>query len=129
MAGAARTRLDALAARRVFRRPLERVQELERRLDEIQLRATRASGAAIRDARQQLRGYAGRLESLSPLKVLARGYSVTQRPRDLTVVRNASDLQIGEELLTRYAAGRTWSRVEAIEADDAPQASSRREEL
>lgn len=126
VAASARTRLDALAARRVFRRPLERVQELERRLDEMHVRAMRASRASIRDAQQHVQGYAGRLESLSPLRVLARGYSVTQRVRDLSVVKNASDLEVGEELLTRYAMGRTVSRVESIEPDDVQQPSPHR---
>ncbi len=118
VASAARTRLDAIASRRVFRQPLERVRELERRLDELHLRATRAGHTALRDAQQLVQARAGQLESLSPLAVLARGYSVTQRDGDATVVRDAGDLELGDRLLTRYAKGRTVSRVESIELDD-----------
>ena len=57
VAGAARARLESIAGRRVFRRPLERVQELQRRVDELQLRATRASRNAVRDAQQQVQAW------------------------------------------------------------------------
>src|SRR5688572_958081 len=37
----ARSRLDAIAARRIFRRPLDRIHDLSRRLDELDVRAKR----------------------------------------------------------------------------------------
>ncbi|MFO7902637.1 MAG: exodeoxyribonuclease VII large subunit [Planctomycetota bacterium] len=118
VAHAARTRLEAIAARRALRRPLDRVRDLERRLDELHLRATRAANATLRAAQRHVQAAAGRLESLSPLNVLARGYTVTQAGRDGPVVRDASQLNVGDELMTRYARGRTLSRVESIETDD-----------
>lgn len=117
-AGAARTRLDAIAARRVLRRPLERIRDLERRLDELHIRATRGSQAVLRESRRHVQASAGRLESLSPLNVLARGYTVTQLGRQGPVLRDASQLEIGDELLTRYARGCTVSRVEAVETNE-----------
>lgn len=117
VAGAARSRLLAIHSRRVFRRPLERVQELQRQLDETHLRASRAVRAALRDAQQQTLARAGQLESLSPLGVLTRGYTVTQRGLDGTVVRDADELNVGDQLLTRYAAGHSVSRVESIERE------------
>lgn len=117
VAAAARARLGAIASRRVFRRPLERVHDLERRVDELQLRATRASRQAARDAQQQLRALAGQLESLSPLSVLARGYSVTLRERDGAVVRDANVISVGERLRTRYGNGQSVSVVESVEQD------------
>ncbi len=118
VAVAARARLDAIASRRIFRRPLERVHELERRLDELHLRASRAGRGAVRDAQQQVQARASQLESLSPLAVLTRGYSVTQCGRDGAVVRNAGTLNVGDQLLTRYATGITKSRVESIETEE-----------
>ncbi len=119
-ADAARARLDAIASRRVFRQPLERVRQWERRLDELHERATRASHVALRNAQQSVQAQAGQLESLSPLAVLARGYSVTQRDGDGTVVRDASELNVGDRLVTRYAQGSSTSRVESVELDQEP---------
>jgi exodeoxyribonuclease VII large subunit len=110
-----RARLDGVAACRVFRRPLERVQLLARRLDELQGRVTRAAGARIELARADLRMLGGQLESLSPLAVLARGYSLTTRAADGRLVRSASELAVGDAISTCLADGEVTSRVEAID--------------
>ncbi|MGE0608078.1 MAG: exodeoxyribonuclease VII large subunit [Pirellulales bacterium] len=111
---AARARLEMLASRRVLRRPLELVHDLARRLDELQLTADRAMRRQIDRHGRHLAGLAAQLESLSPLAVLSRGYSVTQRA-DGTLLRDSADLRIGEEIATRFAHGRAVSRVESIE--------------
>jgi exodeoxyribonuclease VII large subunit len=115
-AEAARGRLDAISRHAVFRRPLQRVFELMRRLDELGGRATRAVVQRARLARQHAGAAAGRLESLSPLAVLGRGYSLTQRAADGRVVRAATELSVGEEITTRFAHGRAASRVERVDA-------------
>jgi exodeoxyribonuclease VII large subunit len=117
LAASARMRLDAIASRSVFRRPLQRVQELQRRTDELHLRLTRAGEVALQNTRRQLEAYASRLESLSPLGVLARGYSVTQLEDDRSVVKNADSLKIGQQIRTRFAQGSSVSRVESLEPD------------
>jgi exodeoxyribonuclease VII large subunit len=111
----ARSRLDAMAASSVFRRPFQRVFELARRMDELNVRATRAVRGRARLARQQADTVAGRLESLSPLAVLGRGYSLTQRTSDGELIRTAAGLSPGEQIATRFAQGRAISRVERVE--------------
>jgi exodeoxyribonuclease VII large subunit len=115
-AEAGRARLDSLSRHAVFRRPFQMVFELTRRLDELGGRATRAIGRRARLARQQAGAVAGRLESLSPLAVLGRGYSLTQRAADGRVVRAATELAVGQDITTRFAQGRAASRVERIDA-------------
>ncbi len=112
---AARARLDALAAYRVFRRPLERVQLLAQRLDELQGRSRRATRGRIDLTRADLRALEGRLESLSPLSVLARGYSLTSRLADGKLVRSASEVSVDDRLRTRLAEGEVTSRVESVD--------------
>jgi len=115
---AAETRacLDALAATRVLRRPLERTQLLARRLDELESRARRAIARRVEVAQGLVAATAGRLESLSPLAVLARGYSLTSRLEDGQLVRSTGQLQVGQQIRTSLAAGTVTSRVEALEA-------------
>jgi exodeoxyribonuclease VII large subunit len=116
-AAAARSRLETIASRRVFRKPLERVHELARRLDELSLRSNRAAKQRWLDARTRLDRAASQLESLSPLAVLGRGYSLTHRVRDGALVRDAADLNAGELIETRFARGRAASRVEELSGD------------
>ena len=115
-AAAARARLEALSRHAVFRRPFQLVFTLSRRLDELGGRATRAALRRSRLARQHLGAVAARLESLSPLAVLGRGYSLTQRADDGRIVRAATELVAGQEITTRFSRGRATSRVERIDA-------------
>lgn len=111
----ARSRLDALARSSVFRRPFQSVFEMSRRLDELNARADRAIRGRARVARQQIDTVAGQLESLSPLAVLGRGYSLTQRTSDGRLIRAAAELSPGEQITTRLSQGQAVSRVERID--------------
>lgn len=124
-AALARARLDSVAAHRAFRRPYDRVHDLSRRLDELALRVQRAQRQRLNAARHALERRAAQLESLSPLAVLGRGYSLTERVSNGVVVRDAQTLEIGEQLMTRLAQGRVLSRVEELAGgDDAGLAAS-----
>jgi exodeoxyribonuclease VII large subunit len=119
-AAASRARLESLAASRVFRRPLERVQLLGRGLDELSGRLSRATRQRAETARRLVESKAAHLESLSPLGVLGRGYSVTTRLADGRLVRQAADLVTGDAIVTRYAQGETTSRIEAVTTSSPP---------
>ena len=112
---AARSRLEAVARHPVLRRPYQRVRELARRLDELESRHHRAVGDRVRLARRQADSFSARLDSLSPLAVLGRGYSLTQRAADGQVIRDAAQLALGDQLVTRFSRGQAQSRVERLE--------------
>jgi len=92
------------------------VYEPARRLDDLGGRAARAIRRRHRVARQQVDGMAQRLESLSPLAVLGRGYTITQRTHDGGVIRATAELTPGQAITTRFARGQATSRVERIDA-------------
>lgn len=108
---ALRSRLEAVARHRVFRRPFERLQDQARRLDELEARARRAMTYRMHGAGQAAAAASARLESLSPLAVLARGYTVTQHS-DGRLVRDAAELTIGQEIITRFPRSSATSRIE-----------------
>jgi exodeoxyribonuclease VII large subunit len=108
----AKSRLTELMRRRCFRLPLERVRDLERRLDERQERLQRGARQRLAQLRQRLEAQAGRLETLSPLNVLSRGYSLTRTEADGVVVRTPSQVRPGDRLVTLVQHGRLISRVE-----------------
>ena len=110
-----RARLDQLAGRRVFRKPFELVHDAARRLDECSVRSNRAMRQRLAAARRQLDAAANHLESLSPLGVLSRGYSLTQRLSDGRLIRDAAELNVGDEIRTRFARGQVVSQVRKIE--------------
>jgi exodeoxyribonuclease VII large subunit len=108
----ARRRLDELALRPAIRRPLDHVRDLERRLDDWSERLGRGLKQRLLSARERVQAAAARLDSVSPLNVLGRGYSVTKREADETVVRDPSQVLPGDRLLTLVQHGRIVSRVE-----------------
>jgi exodeoxyribonuclease VII large subunit len=110
----ARQRVEQLAARPALRRPLQRVRDLEQRLDTVAERMERAATARVGQTATQLAALAARLETLSPLNVLTRGYSLTHTP-DGKLVRDAAAVRPGDVIVTRIAAGRVVSRVESVE--------------
>jgi exodeoxyribonuclease VII large subunit len=113
--GTLQARLDAVARHRLFRRPLELVFERGRRLDELAGRQDRAMARRMEAAKAKLEATAAHLDSLSPLGVLGRGYSITERVDSGDVVRDAAQLAPGDLIRTRLGQGQTVSRVEAVQ--------------
>ena len=114
-ASAARSRIESIARHQIFRRPHQLVYDRSRRLDELDDRCRRAISNRASLSHQRLDALTAQLESLSPLGVLGRGYSITQRVSDDRLVRTSSEVFIGEQITTRLAKGNVISRVEKIE--------------
>ncbi len=106
-------RLEAIRTRRPFAHPHAVRLDLERRLDELELTAARAVRQCLAERQARLSAYAGKLESLSPLGVLRRGYSLTTQSEQL--VRSIRNVKQGDPLVTRVADGQIISVVESIE--------------
>ena len=111
-AAKARLKLEALASRRVFARPFQRVHDEMTRLDDFESRLRRAVRQRSAAARQQLDLAAATLDALSPLKVLGRGYSITRKADSQEILRSAEQLAIGDQITTMLAHGQLTSRVE-----------------
>ena len=117
---------------------LSRLAALERRLRTVQLGleacepsrrfevsrtrlvvAGERLGAAIVQRRQRLEGrlgdLTGRLESLSPLGVLARGYAVCWNANRTAIVRDASAVSVGDDVAITLRQGQLTCSVTAKE--------------
>lgn len=120
----AKQQVERLANSRVLRRPLDLLLQHAQRLDD---RAARLLWLVENDQQrrvQKLHGIAGRLEALSPLQVLSRGYSVTLN-RDGTTISDVAQVQLGEFVETRLHRGRLISLVQQrIMVDDGARGMS-----
>jgi exodeoxyribonuclease VII large subunit len=67
--------------------------------------------------RHRLAQFASRLDSLSPLKVLERGYAVAINSRDGRIVTDAAAVEIGDQLEVRVKRGRIFAVTRARETD------------
>ncbi len=113
-AKAARMVLDALKSRRPLRRPFDGLMDLAQQLDGLQSRGVRAIAVILNRDRQRVAVAATHLESLSPLGVLGRGYSLTTKMNG-TPVTDSSQVSAGEVVHTRFGRGAALSRVEKVE--------------
>ena len=108
------TTVAQLAERMRLLHPRHQLTDYTQRVLQSQRHLVTSMRHALEREDRQLHAVAGRLQALSPLAVLARGYSITfQLPRR-SVVTRASLLQIGDELETLLAEGRVVSAVRAI---------------
>ena len=69
--------------------------------------------AAVRRRNDRLAGAAGKLEALSPLSALARGYAVALA-HDGRVLRSISDFERNKEFTLRVSDGRVDCEVERV---------------
>jgi len=81
------------------------------RLDQLGKSSLHAIHQELLSRRQRVMRLAASLEALSPLAVLARGYSLTFLADGMTLVRSSDDVQTGDLLRTRVAVGQISSRV------------------
>ena len=111
---------DAEEVRRILERLSQRlehtgrslVHEARARLDRLVDRARRAIRGDLDGRRHRLARLAASLDALSPLAVLARGYSLTFADDGTTLLRSADEVEPGDLIQTRLDAGRLISRVE-----------------
>jgi exodeoxyribonuclease VII large subunit len=114
----ARSRLDGLASQRPFRRPFDIIHDRSRRLDELALHGTAGLRGLLHDRQRRFANLAGKLQSLSPLAVLERGYTITQDAKTGKVIRSAGQLRAGQSIATKFTDGTVTSRVEEIDRAD-----------
>jgi len=90
---------------------------LRQRITLLSVRAEHSLAQRLEVVRQQFGENTARLEVLSPLKTLARGYAIVTRGGDGIVVTDAGSLTAGEQLLLRLYRGQARCRVESLESD------------
>ena len=115
MLAAVRPRLAALAV------GLERVgpgyswQRGSLMLPQLLRRLSRAMPWVMTGKKHQLRTVAGTLDTLSPLAVLSRGYSILETSPGGKIVKDAQSVQVGDRIRARLAEGRLSCLVEQTE--------------
>ena len=106
--------LTALSMR-LYKNPLPlRLQQYEQQLAQLKVRLNSHMNLTLSLQQKQLAHLCGKLDSLSPLKVLARGYSITQNQQNLTI-RSMKDVNVGEQIKTRLPDGDIISQVIRLE--------------
>ena len=107
-----RSRLDGLEKR--LKAPAELLQMQWLQLQQQQLRLRQAMIGIVEKENHKLALLAGRLETLSPLAVLSRGYAIVKRIKTGEVVQNSTQLEAGDRLQLELAVGQVTATVTTI---------------
>ena len=91
-------------------------QELPVEVNRLEQRLMLAVNGLMRRKADQFALAAGRLNALSPLAQLERGYVIASRERGGAGIVASEQLTPGDELWLRFAKGRALTRVEAVES-------------
>ena len=91
--------------------PSERLARLKNTLTELELHLSYTMEGQISERRRRLEAISGRLEALSPLKVLGRGYTLVQDPGTSELVKSAHDAVAGREVSLVFHDGKTRARI------------------
>lgn len=119
-------KLTALSTR-VQKNPLSfNVQKQQQYIHQLELRLHTTLNRIVTHKQHQLANLCGKLDGLSPLKVLARGYSIAEDVQGKAITE-ISQVNVGDKLKTRVANGEIVSEVVSTQAF--PEKQSKRKQL
>ena len=104
--------LANLTPRLMRQSPDKKLANANYQLAQLHARLNQAMQQQLQHANNTLALQASRLDSVSPLNVLARGYSITKTAQN-KVVKSVEDVKVGDVLITELVDGQVISKVEA----------------
>lgn len=111
-------RLETCLKSRVMRNPVDSIcGTRQQALDLTARRLIRSMEHFLEQGSGRLAVAAGRLQALSPLATLSRGYSICMRPEKKGIVRNAGDVAVGDSIEVELHRGRLKCMVEECVPD------------
>ena len=106
-----RERCEALARSRVLRDPMAFIDDKRLLLDYTQKNLASLAQSQMAQREQRFAALAAKLDALSPLKVLGRGYAVV-KAADGRILRAASDTEVGEKIEVLLGQGSLMCTVD-----------------
>ncbi len=104
-------RLKSIASRPVFQSPERLLETPTQLLDDLHESLDGLVDGLIQTRTEQLERVSQVLDAISPLKTLARGYSVSMDAASEKVIMSAEHVKTGQEIRTKLSDGEFLSRV------------------
>ena len=112
-----KTRLQDIEARLSPTRRKDAIYQLHQTVDTLDLACRSAVGRNLADGERDLHTLAQRLNALSPLATLERGYSIS-RKTDGAVLTSSEQVSIGDRVEIQLADGHLTCRVEELLSEE-----------
>lgn len=110
----ARLRLKTLSSCSAMQGPTMYIQQKRKSLELLRNRMTASQNRCLLTNRQRFLTCAAKLDAMSPLKVLTRGYSLTTS-QDGDVLHNVKNAELGQQIGIRLSDGKLTARITGVE--------------
>jgi len=107
-------RWEVFDRRLLFVNPLEQYRRQRLELNQRGMRLSQWMEMQVQLHRKLLEKWTGKLDALSPLAVLSRGYSIAHRLPHMTLIRDADEMKRGDLFRLTLHRGALVSRVEEV---------------
>ena len=114
-----RKRLESIKKSILFRKPTERINQYRQTLDELKRSMVTEITHLLTVRKKSLQALMGKLDALSPLAILERGYSICSRLPEGKIVRSINDISVGDALKILFKDGAAVSEVKEKEGKKA----------
>jgi exodeoxyribonuclease VII large subunit len=108
-------KLRTLRESYILRQPLNLVTQYEQMIDDLRKDIALRIEHLVEMRQENFKLLTHKLEALSPLAILNRGYSITARLPDGIIIKDAAQLKKGDKVETKLGKGKFSSKVEEIE--------------
>ncbi len=109
-----KTQLQEFETRLSPTRRMEAIHQLSQRVDDLETASRHAMERRLSDSKRDLQAFAHRLNALSPLATLERGYSIS-RKTDGEVLTSTRQVSVGDSIKVQLAHGHLVCRVEELD--------------
>ncbi len=92
--------------------PKRKLMEQAQKLDFCEMNLIRLQNKLIDHLKAKLQLFAGKLDALSPLATLERGFSISTRAKDNKILRDAKQIHIGDKIRIQLMTGRLECTVD-----------------
>jgi len=116
----AHRRLERLNPRHALARQHERVKQMRLKVESAQERMSRLIDARMTNLQHRLQKSENKLQAISPLRTLGRGYAIIRLP-DGAVLQDAQSVRPGDEVEAWLQKGKLKLRVEEYLGDGGTQ--------
>ena len=102
-------RYEKCMSRRVFKEPLQTINEKYVKLDMLLKSITNSTLNTINKSRAELSKVSARIDTLSPMKTISRGYTISEKKGH--IIKSITSISVGDDIELRYIDGNAKATI------------------
>jgi exodeoxyribonuclease VII large subunit len=109
-----KTRADNLHTRLLAHRPLRKIKESQQQLSHLEERLHQAIHSKLENSQSRFQLQMAMLDSISPLRTLERGYSITKDKKSGDLISSVTQVKNEQEIVVQLKDGEVNARVKEL---------------